>query len=88
MTTLNPHDIRQNLILELSRHEYIGAKVGQRGWSIQRFRFGLRFAGRSIKMIRIHLNGAGSHDPLKVPRCHFHIGASGAHIPFPIMVPG
>jgi hypothetical protein len=38
-------------------------------------------------MIRIHLNREGGHDPLNVPQCHFHIGDSKAHVPFPIMSP-
>lgn len=59
----------------------------QAGWLVTRFRFHLHFAGRSIKMVRIHLNQEVGHDPLKVPRCHFHIGDSKAHIPFPIMNP-
>ena len=64
----------------------------QAGWLIKRFEFHLHFAGRSIKMVRIHLiqdrliQDRG-HDPLDVPRCHFHIGDSRAHIPFPIMSP-
>lgn len=57
------------------------------GWLIQRFQFHLHLAGRSINMIRIHLNQDVGHDPLRVPRCHFHIGDSEAHIPFPLMSP-
>jgi hypothetical protein len=38
-------------------------------------------------MVRIHLNPATLHDPLRVPRCHLHVGDSQAHIPFPIMNP-
>jgi hypothetical protein len=59
----------------------------QGGWLARRFRFHLHFTRRNIDMIRIHLNREGGHDPLSVPRCHFHIGDSKAHIPFPIMSP-
>jgi hypothetical protein len=60
----------------------------QRGWLIRRFEFHLRLpSSRTIRMVRIELNTQSSHDPLKVPRCHFHIGDSEAHIPFPIMDP-
>jgi hypothetical protein len=38
-------------------------------------------------MVRIHLNPQSVRDPLRVPRCHLHIGASHAHVPFPIMPP-
>jgi hypothetical protein len=57
------------------------------GWSVRRFKFHLHLAERSINMVRIHLNQDIGHDPLNVPRCHFHIGDSRAHIPFPIMSP-
>ena len=59
----------------------------QGGWLVKRFKFHLHLARRSINMVRIHLNQEGGHDPLNVPRCHFHIGDSKAHIPFPIMSP-
>jgi hypothetical protein len=59
----------------------------QRGWLVKRFKFHLHLAGRSIDMVRIHLNQEGGHDPLTVPRCHFHLADSRAHIPFPIMSP-
>jgi hypothetical protein len=59
----------------------------QSGWLVKRFKFRLRLAERRISMIQIHLNQEGWHDPLSVPRCHFHIGDSKAHIPFPIMSP-
>jgi hypothetical protein len=57
------------------------------GWLIKRFKFDLHVAGRSINMVRVHLRPSTGHDPLKVPRCHFHIGDSEAHIPFPMMSP-
>jgi hypothetical protein len=59
----------------------------QQGWLVKQFKFDLLLAGRSINRVSIHLNPEGGHDPLKVPRCHFHIGNSDAHIPFPIMNP-
>jgi hypothetical protein len=59
----------------------------QQGWLVRRFQFHLHIFGRSIKMVRIHLNHKVGHDPVRVPRCHFHIGDSKAHIPFPIMSP-
>jgi hypothetical protein len=60
----------------------------QRGWSVSRFQFHLLLPReRKINMIRIHLNPQSWHDPLRVPRCHFHIGDSRAHVPFPIMPP-
>lgn len=59
----------------------------QTGWLIKRFKFHLHLARRSINMIRIHLNQDAGYDPLNVPRCHFHIGDSRAHIPFPTMSP-
>ena len=59
----------------------------QAGWLVRRFRFRLHLAGRSINKIQIHLNQEIGHDPLNVPRCHFHIGDSKAHIPFPMMSP-
>jgi hypothetical protein len=57
------------------------------GWLVKRFDFHLHFVGRSINMVRIELLQDRGHDPLNVPRCHFHIGDSNAHIPFPIMSP-
>jgi len=59
----------------------------QQGWIVKRFQFHLHLSGRNIQMVRIHLNQRVGRDPLKVPRCHFHIGDSKAHIPFPIMSP-
>ena len=60
----------------------------QRGSLVKRFRFHLHLPpSRNIKMVRIHLNPETWHDPLRVPRCHLHIGDSQAHIPFPIMNP-
>src|SRR5258707_15537168 len=72
-------DSRLNFKLELEKQ--------QKGWLFKRFQFSLYLAGRNIKMVRIHLNERVSHDPVKVPLCHFHIGDSEAHIPFPIMSP-
>lgn len=58
------------------------------GWLVKRFKFHLQLpSSRNINMVRIELNSEASYDPLKVPRCHVHIGDSGAHIPFPIMNP-
>ena len=66
----------------------IQLEESQRGWLVKRFRFHLHLPpSRNIKMIRIHLNPETWHDPLRVPRCHLHVGDSGAHIPFPIMNP-
>jgi hypothetical protein len=60
----------------------------QRGWLLKRFRFHLHLPpSRSIGMVRIHLNPKIWHDPLRIPRCHLHVGDSGAHVPFPIMHP-
>lgn len=59
----------------------------QQGWLVKRFKFHLLLPGRSIQMIRIRLNEKSGHDPVTVPRCHFHIGDSKAHIPFPVMSP-
>jgi hypothetical protein len=59
----------------------------QGGWFVGRFRFHLHLVRRNINMVRIHLNQECGHDPLNVPRCHFHIGDSKAHIPFPLMSP-
>lgn len=59
----------------------------QQGWLVRRFQFHLHLSGRHIPMIRIHLNERVGHDPVRVPRCHIHIGDSQAHIPFPIMSP-
>lgn len=58
------------------------------GSKITEFRFHLRLpAARNVNMVRIELNDRSSHEPLRVPRCHFHVGDSQAHIPFPIMDP-
>jgi hypothetical protein len=57
------------------------------GWFVKRFNFDLHLERRSINMIRIELKQKMGRDPLRVPRCHFHIGDSKAHIPFPIMNP-
>jgi len=60
----------------------------QPGWMVKQFKFHLRLPGeRVIDMVRIHLNAARSHEPLRVPRCHLHIGRSEAHVPFPVMHP-
>jgi hypothetical protein len=59
----------------------------QSGWLVKRFKFHLLLAQRNVNMVRIHLNQTEGHDPLNVPRCHFHVGDSTAHIPFPIMNP-
>lgn len=59
----------------------------QAGWLVKQFKFFLSLPGRKIAMIQIHLDEDGRRDPLKVPRCHFHIGDSKAHIPFPVMSP-
>ncbi len=59
----------------------------QAGWLVRDFEFRLHLTKRAINMLQIHLNEKVSHDPLRVPRCHFHIGDSDAHIPFPIMNP-
>ncbi len=72
-------DSRLNFKIELERL--------QQGWLVKRFQFHLHLTGRSIQMVRIHLNHKVGHDPVRIPRCHFHIGDSKAHIPFPIMSP-
>lgn len=60
----------------------------QRGWLVKRFRFHLHLPpSRTIGMVRIHLNPGPLHDPIRIPRCHLHVGDSQAHIPFPIMHP-
>lgn len=59
----------------------------QKGWLVKRFKFHLHLLGRRVPMVRIHLNESAWHDPVTVPRCHFHIGDSLAHIPFPVMNP-
>lgn len=66
---------------------HIQMESEQRGWLVKRFKFHLHLVGRRINMVRIHLNQAGGRDPLIVPRCHFHLADSQAHIPFPIMSP-
>jgi hypothetical protein len=61
---------------------------GQRGWRIMSFEFHLRLpTERNINMVRIELNSEASGNPLRIPRCHLHVGDSQAHIPFPIMNP-
>jgi len=66
----------------------IQLEESQRGWFVKRFRFHLHLPpSRNIKMVRIHLNPETWYDPLRIPRCHLHVGDSGAHIPFPIMSP-
>lgn len=66
----------------------IQLEESQRGWLIKRFRFHLHLPpSRNIKMVRIHLNPETWHDPVRIPRCHLHVGDSSAHIPFPIMNP-
>jgi len=57
------------------------------GWLVKRFEFDLRLVRRSVSKILIHLNAERGRDPLKVPRCHLHVGESKAHIPFPILSP-
>jgi hypothetical protein len=59
----------------------------QTGWFVKQFKFHVRLVGRAIRMVRIHLNPSVGHEPLRIPRCHLHIGDSSAHIPFPIMSP-
>jgi len=59
----------------------------QEGWLVKRFKFHLHLPGRRVLMVRIHLNERVGHDPVTVPRCHFHIDDSSAHIPFPIISP-
>lgn len=60
----------------------------QRGWRVMSFEFHLRLPSeRNIDMVRIELNSEASDDPLRIPRCHLHVGESKAHIPFPIMNP-
>jgi hypothetical protein len=60
----------------------------QRGWLVKQFKFSVLLPERrGIRTVQIHLNAAGSHDSLNVPRCHMHIGNSRAHVPFPVMNP-
>jgi hypothetical protein len=60
----------------------------QRGCRVLSFEFHLRLpTERNINMVRIELNSEASRDPLRVPRCHLHVGDSAAHIPFPVMNP-
>jgi hypothetical protein len=60
----------------------------RRGCHLKRFRFHIHLPNeRRIKMVRIHLNHQIAHDPLSIPRCHFHVDDSGAHLPFPAMNP-
>lgn len=66
----------------------IQLEKSQRGWLVKRFRFHLHVPpSRTIGMVRIHLNPETWHDPVRIPRCHLHVGDSQAHIPFPIMNP-
>jgi hypothetical protein len=66
----------------------IQLEKSQQGWQVKRFKFHLHLPPtRNIGMVRIHLNPGTWHDPVKIPRCHLHVGDSGAHIPFPIMNP-
>jgi len=66
----------------------IQVEDSQRGWLVKRFRFHLHLPpSRTIGMVRIHLNPGPLHDPVRIPRCHLHVGDSEAHIPFPIMNP-
>jgi hypothetical protein len=60
----------------------------QKGWLVRHFQFHLRLPpSRNIKMVRIHLNEQAGFDPLRIPRCHLHVGDSAAHVPFPVMEP-
>lgn len=60
----------------------------RRGCRLKRFKFHIHLPNeRSIKMVRIHLNHQIAHDPLSIPRCHFHVDDSDAHVPFPAMNP-
>lgn len=60
----------------------------QTGWLVTQFMFHLTLpSDRGVGMVRIHLNEGRSRDPIAVPRCHFHLGNSEAHIPFPAMHP-
>jgi len=66
----------------------IKLKKWQTGWRVSQFKFDLHLHGRKVSMIRFHLNGKQSWNPLVVPRCHVHIdGGKRAHVPFPIMNP-
>jgi hypothetical protein len=64
-------------------------KKQQTGWRITQFQFHLHLpAARTVNMVRIHLNINRTRDPLRVSRCHLHIGGGKrAHVPFPIMSP-
>lgn len=78
--------------LELSsgaRLEFrIQLERNQRGWFLRQFRFDVHLPRqRHIRVVRIHLKPDTWHDPLAIPRCHLHVGASQAHVPFPIMSP-
>jgi hypothetical protein len=72
-------DSKLNFMIELEQQ--------QQGWLLKRFKFHLHLPTRRIQVIRIHLNEQVERDPVRVPRCHFHIGDSRAHIPFPIIGP-
>ncbi len=68
---------------------YIKLRQEQAGWHVKEFEFHLHLVSRTVGMVRVHLNDYQSDprriDPLRIPRCHFHIGDSEAHIPFPQM---
>ncbi len=67
----------------------VGVKEQRSGWRITQFKFHLHLSPtRKVSMVRVHLNGERTRDPLIVPRCHLHIGGGKrAHVPFPIMSP-
>jgi hypothetical protein len=66
----------------------IQLEESRRGWLLKGFNFELQLpSSRNINMVRIELNSGASRDPLRVPRCHFHLDDCQAHIPFPIMSP-
>jgi hypothetical protein len=54
-------------------------------WEVKHFEFNLHIPGRAVDRVRIDLNLNHDADPVRVPRCHFHIGDGDAHIPFPLM---
>jgi hypothetical protein len=61
----------------------------QVGWRMIRFRFHLHLPPtRGVNMVRIHLDPEPRREPLRIPRCHLHIGGGRrSHVPFPIMSP-
>ena len=63
----------------------IQLEENQRAWILGGFEFHLHLP--HSRKIRIELNSEVSHDPLRVPRCHFHLDDWPTHIPFPIMHP-